>query len=220
METSKPIQAVIFDMDGVLSDSEPIYQDSLNQVLSEHGYALTDEDNAQILGTTVEYSWRWIIDRFGLEGSLEDWVARYDSIIVDNLRRRVEASPGVYELLDGVKARGLKLGLASSSQGNWVEALLTTLGVQDKFETIVSGEMVTNGKPDPEIFLTAARRLGVDPARCLVIEDSPHGISAGKSAGMKVVAVVTPLTRDLDLSEADIRIDSLLAFDYSLLDGG
>ena len=108
--------------------------------------------------------------------------------------------------------------MASSSQGNWVEALLTTLGIQDRFEAVVSGEMVANGKPDPEIFLTAAQRLDVDPAHCLVIEDSPHGISAGKRAGMKVVAVITPLTRDLDLSEADLLIDSLRTFDYSLLD--
>ena len=219
MTTTKPIQAVIFDMDGVLSDSEPIYHNSLNQVLGEQGHALTDEDNFEILGTTVEYSWKWIIDRFGLEGSLDSWIARYDAIIVDNLRQHVEPSPGVYELLDGVVSRGLKLGLASSSQGKWVEALLTTLGIQDRFEAVVSGEMVTNGKPDPEIFLTAALRLDVDPTRCLVIEDSPHGISAGKSAGMKVVAVVTPLTKDLDLSEADLLIDSLHAFDYSLLDG-
>ena len=87
MKTSKPIQAVIFDMDGVLSDSEPIYHSALNQVLGEQGHALTSEDNFQILGTTVEYSWKWIIDRFELEGSLECWIARYDAIIVDNLRR-------------------------------------------------------------------------------------------------------------------------------------
>ncbi|MFQ5872839.1 MAG: HAD family hydrolase, partial [Dehalococcoidia bacterium] len=126
-------------------------------------------------------------------------------------------SPGVHELLDGMKARGLRLGLASSSQGNWVEAVLTTLGIQDRFDVVVSGEMVTKGKPDPEIFLTTARRLAVESARCLVIEDSPHGIRAGKRAGMRVMAVVTPLTRDLDLSEADQVVDSLEQFDYRIL---
>ena len=95
--------------------------------------------------------------------------------------------------------------------------MLTTLDVKDRFSVVVSGDMVTNGKPAPEIFLKAAGELGVEPSRCLVFEDSPHGIQAGKSAGMTVVAVLTDLTRDLDLSLADRRIESLSDFDFSLL---
>ena len=214
---TQPIEAVIFDMDGVLADSEPLYHLSMNQVLQAHGHSLTDEDNRIILGTTVIHTWKWLKDRFGLDGELEEWIGVYDRIILKNLKENVEPSPGLYDLLDSLKARGLLIGLASSSQANWVDTVLTTLDVKDRFSVVVSGDMVTNGKPAPEIFLKAAGELGAEPSRCLVFEDSPHGIQAGTSAGMTVVAVLSDLTRDLDLSLADRRIESLSDFDFSLL---
>ena len=214
---TQPIEAVIFDMDGVLADSEPLYHLSMNQVLQAHGHSLTNEDNRIILGTTVIHTWKWLKDRFGLDGELEEWIGVYDRIILKNLKENVEPSPGLYDLLDSLKARGLPIGLASSSQANWVDTVLTTLDVKDRFSVVVSGDMVTNGKPAPEIFLKAAGELGAEPSRCLVFEDSPHGIQAGKAAGMTVVAVLTDLTRDLDLSLADRRIESLSDFDFSLL---
>ena len=214
---TQTIEAVIFDMDGVLADSEPLYHLSMNQVLQAHGHSLTDEDNRIILGTTVTHTWQWLKDRFGLDGRLEDWIGVYDRVILKNLKENVEPSPGLYDLLDSLKTRGLRIGLASSSQANWVDTVLTTLDVKDRFSVVVSGDMVTNGKPAPEIFLKAAGELGAEPSRCLVFEDSPHGIQAGKAAGMTVVAVLTDLTRDLDLSLADRRIESLLDFDFSLL---
>ncbi|MFQ5933934.1 MAG: HAD family hydrolase [Dehalococcoidia bacterium] len=217
MSSAASIQAVIFDMDGVLADSEPIYHLSINQVLASHGHQLSHEANKAILGTTVEYTWRWIIEHLNLKGSMESWIARYDAAVVKNLKEQVVPSPGVYELLEDMRDRGLSLGLASSSQENWVEAVLAALGIQGQFDVVVSGEMVTKGKPDPEIFLLTAKRLAVEPARCLVIEDSPHGIRAAKRAGMVVVALRTPLTEDLDLSQADRLIDSLTQFDYKLL---
>ena len=214
---TQPIEAVIFDMDGVLADSEPLYHLSMNQVLQAHGHSLTDEDNRIILGTTVIHTWKWLKDRFGLDGQIEDWIGVYDRIILKNLKENVEPSPGLYDLLDSLKTRGLRIGLASSSQANWVDAVLTTLDVKDRFRVVVSGDMVTNGKPAPEIFLKAAGELGAEPSRCLVFEDSPHGIQAGKAAGMTVVAVLTDLTRDLDLSLADRKIEALSDFDFSLL---
>ena len=204
-------------MDGVLADSEPLYHLSMNQVLQAHGHSLTDEDNRIILGTTVTHTWQWLKDRFGLDGELEEWIGVYDRVILKNLKENVEPSPGLYDLLNTLKSRDLPIGLASSSQANWVDTVLTTLDVKDRFSVVVSGDMVTNGKPAPEIFLKAAGDLGAEPSRCLVFEDSPHGIQAGKAAGMTVVAVLTDLTRDLDLSLADRRIESLSDFDFSLL---
>ena len=205
-------------MDGVLADSEPLYHLSLNQVLQAHGHSLTDEDNRIILGTTVDFTWQTLKDRFRLDGEIEDWIGVYDEVLLKNLKENVEPSPGLYDLLDTLDARGLAFGLASSSQANWVEVILTILGVKERFKVVMSGDMVTNGKPAPEIYLTAAGKLSVDPSRCLVFEDSPHGIQAGKAAGMTVVAVLTDLTRDLDLSLADRKIESLSDFDFSLLE--
>ena len=204
-------------MDGVLADSEPLYHLSLNQVLQAHGHSLTDEDNRIILGTTVDFTWQTLKDRFRLDGEIEDWIGVYDEVLLKNLKENVEPSPGLYDLLDTLDARGLAFGLASSSQANWVEVILTILGVKERFKVVMSGDMVTNGKPAPEIYLTAAGKLSVDPSRCLVFEDSPHGIQAGKAAGMTVVAVLTEMTRDLDVSLADHHIESLADFDLSLL---
>ena len=204
-------------MDGVLADSEPLYHLSLNQVLQAHGHSLTDEDNRIILGTTVDFTWQTLKDRFRLDGEIEDWIGVYDEVLLKNLKENVEPSPGLYDLLDTLDARGLAFGLASSSQANWVEVILTILGVKERFKVVMSGDMVTNGKPAPEIYLTAAGKLGVEPSRCLVFEDSPHGIQAGKAAGMTVMAVLTDMTRDLDLSLADHHIESLADFDFSLL---
>ena len=126
-------------MDGVLADSEPLYHLSMNQVLQAHGHSLTDEDNRIILGTTVKHTWKWLTDRFGLDGELEDWIGVYDRIILKNLQENVEPSPGLYDLLDSLKTRGLPIGLASSSQANWVDSVLTTLDVKDRFSVVVSG---------------------------------------------------------------------------------
>ena len=214
---NQPIEAVIFDMDGVLADSEPLYHLSLNQVLQAHGHSLTDEDNRIILGTTVEFTWQTLKDRFQLDGDLQDWIGVYDEVLLKNLRENIEPSPGLYDLLDTLDARGLPFGLASSSQGNWIDVILTILKVKGRFRVVMSGDMVTDGKPHPEIYLTAASKLGVDPTRCLVFEDSPHGIQAGKAAGMTVVAVLTEMTRGLDISHADHHIESLADFDLAML---
>lgn len=204
-------------MDGVLADSEPLYHLSLNQVLQAHGFTLTDEDNRIILGTTVEFTWQTLKDRFQLDGRLEDWIGVYDGVLLKNLKENIEPSPGLYHLLDSLDTRSLPFGLASSSQANWVDVILSILGVKDRFKVVMSGDMVTDGKPHPEIYLTAAGRLRVEPSRCLVFEDSPHGIQAGKAAGMTVVAVLTDMTRGLDISMADHQIESLADFDLSLL---
>lgn len=214
---NQPIEAVIFDMDGVLADSEPLYHLSLNQVLQAHGYSLSDEDNRIILGTTVEFTWQTLKDRFRLDGDLQDWIGVYDEVLLKNLRENIVPSPGLYDLLDSLQARGLPFGLASSSQSNWVEVILAILKVKERFRVVMSGDMVINGKPAPEIYLTAASKLGIEPSRCLVFEDSPHGIKAGKAAGMTVVAVLTEMTQGLDLSLADHHIESLADFDLALL---
>ena len=204
-------------MDGVLADSEPLYHLSLNQVLQAHGHSLTDEDNRIILGTTVDFTWQTLKERFRLDGEIEDWIGVYDEVLLKNLKENIEPSPGLYALLDSLDARGLPFGLASSSQANWVDVILTILGVKERFRVVMSGDMVMNGKPAPEIYLTAAGKLGAEPARCLVFEDSPHGIQAGKAAGMTVVAVLTDMTRDMDVSLADHHIESLSDFDLALL---
>ena len=196
---SQAIQAVIFDLDGVLVDTEPRHFAALNAVLAAEGYRLAPEDNRLFLGLTLERTWDLVVERFGLTGAREDYHRRYDRAVLAELEQPLDPAPGVRQLLEALRAAGLPLALASSSRRAWVTATLHSLGLAEYFPITVAGDEVTAGKPDPEIFLSAARRLGVPPERCLVIEDSPAGIEAARRAGMRVIAVRTPLTDGLDL---------------------
>ncbi|MSP78826.1 MAG: HAD family hydrolase [Dehalococcoidia bacterium] len=210
-------QAVIFDMDGVLTDSESYYYEAVNVVLAGHGLHLTEKENEVILGLGVKETWMWLVEHFRLTGPLEQWLATYDREVLPILKAQVTPAPGLSELVAGFQQRKLRLGLASSSQRNWIEAVLQKVHLPKTFEVIVAGDEVEHGKPDPEIYISAAQQLGVRPEQCLVIEDSPTGIRAGKAAGMTVVAVLTPYTHVLDLSRADHVIASLKDFDWSVL---
>ena len=205
-------QAVIFDMDGVLTDSEPYYHEAINAVLAKHKLFLTEKENEAILGFGVKETWVWLIAHFKLSDKLEQWLAAYDVEVLRILKAKVTPASGLSALIAGFQKRNFRFGLASSSQRNWIDAVLTKLRLTKTFEVIVSGGEVKKGKPNPEIYLKAAEHLGVAPARCLVIEDSPTGIKAGKAAGMTVVAVRTEYTKGLDISKADVVIDSLDKF--------
>lgn len=214
----KKFQAVIFDMDGVITDSEPLYAEALNEVLRGQGHAMSHQDHAAIMGSSIEYTLDWVISHFRLPGTLDTWRPLYDQEVIRLLSEKAEPTPGIYDLLDALKARRMKIGLASSSQGNWVQAVLKKLGVADRFQAIAACEMVAQAKPAPDLYLLAARKLGVSPASCVAIEDTPRGIAAGKAAGMRMVALRTGPTAGLDISSADYIIDSLPGFPLHWLD--
>ena len=206
------IDAVIFDMDGVLLDSEPLHLDAINAVLGAEGHHLSTQDNELYLGTTLEHTWRNLHAKFGLRASLAHYLPIYDATVLRLLGQPLTPNPGVRELIAAFQAHGLKLGVASGSQRAWIDATLRSLGVADAFPVVVSGDSVRQGKPEPEIFLRTAELLGIAPARCLVIEDAPNGILAAQRAGMRVVALRTHFTRHLDLGTPDFLIDSLTDF--------
>ncbi|HEX2171429.1 MAG TPA: HAD family phosphatase [Dehalococcoidia bacterium] len=205
---------MIFDMDGVLVDTEPRHFAALDRVLAAEGHRLPHEFNHELLGLTLESTWDLVVARLGLTGPREDYYRRYDLAVLAELARPLDPLPGVTAWLDAVEAVGLPRALASSSPRAWVEATLAALGLADRFAVTVAGDEVTAGKPAPEIFLRTARKLGVPPSACLVIEDSPAGIEAGRRAGMRVLAVRTPLTAGLTLP-ADWVVDSLEDIDLA-----
>ncbi len=209
--------AVVFDMDGVLLDSEPLHHTVLNEVLAAEGKALSFEEYRRYIGTTLEYTWGDVIERYALTGSLADYIQRYDDGILESYRQHSVIAPGVHRLLDMLEEQGLRRAVASSSRTSWVEGALETLGIRRHFELIVSGNMVTHSKPHPEIYLLAAERLGVDPRRCLAIEDSPKGTASARAAGMTVVGVRTEYTAHLSLEGAAVVLDSLEQFTPDLL---
>lgn len=205
----RDIDALIFDMDGVLLDSEPLHFAVVNRILADEGASIDQAFYKRYLGTTLEYTWSDLQQHCGLARPYSYYVRRYDEEILNVYRTHSVANPGARELLDAVDVSPLKLALASSSNRLWVDTCLEALGFSGHFQASVTGDEVALGKPAPEIYLKTAQKLGTPPERCLVIEDAPHGISAAKAAGMLAVAVDTEYTRGIDISNADLRVPDL-----------
>jgi len=206
------LQAVLFDMDGLLIDSEPLWFQVETEVMARLGGTWTEADQRELLGSSLDNSVRYFLERAAGPADpaqVRDWVI---GGIVDRVREQgVTVLPGAASLAAEVAASGLGYALVTSSQHEFVDAVLARTGLE--FPVLVCGNDVRRGKPDPEPYLLAARRLGVDPARCLVLEDSVAGVTAAEAAGCFVVAVptlraveprpgrlVVPSLRDISLS--------------------
>ena len=205
------ISAIIFDMDGVLIDSEPFWQESEIDVFGRAGLALTREMCLQTMGLrvdeVVEYWRRRRTFDDAPAGTLEDAII---GGVVDRILSKGEAREGAAHALDFFRRRGLRVALASSSAYRLIGAVTERLGLADGFEVIYSAEEEEYGKPHPGVYLTTARRLGVAPVDCLAIEDSFNGVLAAKAARMKCVAVPESSQRhDPRFAIADVLLDSL-----------
>ena len=211
-------RAVIFDMDGVLADSEPLYLQGINEVLKDFGLAITEDDHNELLGAAVGPTWDFVFEKYSPPAPYDECVARYDQTMVRLLSRPHEPLPGVRELLSELKRRGIPCALASSSWPNWVKALLASTGLDGSFDVCVSSTDVENGKPAPDIFLHTAQMLHVKPSECVVLEDSRAGVLAAKAAGMYAVQVRAASTALPPLPEADLVIERLSDFPLSLFD--
>ncbi|MCK9520817.1 MAG: HAD family phosphatase [Dehalococcoidia bacterium] len=208
--------AVIFDMDGVLVDGEPLHFRAVNQLLGEEGLSISLEAYKPYMGTKA--GWSDMMRDMGLSKPESYYVPRYHEIILEQYRTRSVPEPGAVELVRGLRAAGARIAVASSSRTPWVEACLEAIGLGGAFEALITGSDIEHGKPAPDIYLLAAERLSVDPTRCLAIEDAPAGIFSAKAAGMTVWAVRTEYTRGLELPRphreferiADIGVDNVL----------
>jgi HAD superfamily hydrolase (TIGR01509 family) len=200
--------AVIFDMDGVLADTEPVYEQALGVVLARRNAAVSSTEYAALVGLTNEATWRWVVERFGLAESPEQLFAESEPVLMRALSGGIVAAPGAIELVRTLHSRGIPQALGSSATRHAVETVLTGLGLADAFSAVVSGDDVRQGKPDPAIFLEAARRLGVATSATVVIEDSLPGLRAGRLAGMTTVGVRSRYTANVELP-ADLIVESL-----------
>jgi len=202
-------QAVIFDMDGVLVDSEPFGFEALRRVMGRYGLGYSEEENAEFLGRTTLESCRILKARHALPDSAEALADFYIEGMLAQIEDGPIPMPGVPDVLERVRAFGYRLALASSAELRVIHANLTALRLGPFFEAVVSGTQVARGKPAPDVFLAAADRLGVAPDRCLVVEDSRNGLLAAKAAGMICAVVPCAHTRHQDFREADHRLTAL-----------
>jgi HAD superfamily hydrolase (TIGR01509 family) len=200
---------VIFDMDGVLIDSEPIHSDAMRALLADHGEELTTELEESFLGCSERDVFRMVKAHYALpEGETElaaDWIAR----VVDLLGRSLAPLDGVPDVLHRLRRSGVRLALASSAAPAIIAATLKGLRLTDVFEVVVSGHDVASGKPAPDIFLETAHRMGVAPGDCVVVEDSVKGVSAACAAGMRCAAIPCGATVGHDFARATVRLASL-----------
>ena len=211
-------RAVIFDLDGVLIDSEPKHLSALQRVLAADGFQMEElELISRGLGRTFASLIGELIAVLGLPRTLEYYSVQYHREVLRSLGKVAEPTSGAAQLLHRLKEDGYKLGLASSGPGSLVWPALRALQFQDTFDVVIPGDLVVHGKPDPEIFLEAARQLQVQPVDCVVIEDSPRGIEAAKRANMTAVGVVTERVPRTSLASAGYIIESLADFPLSIL---
>lgn len=227
-ETTIPPQAILFDLDGLMAESEPLAEWAWNQFLARYGCQLSDQMMVDILGMRVIDSAELICQRFQLPVDPEKASDQRDEIFLDAVPQRLQPCPGLASLLDELAERGIPLAVATSGHRRYATLALRTLGVADYFEAMVTGNEVEHGKPAPDIFLLAAERLGVPPARCVVLEDSPLGVAAAREAGMLVIAIPNQRIPPQEFSEAHLvfsslqevhqALDNLLELDLRILD--
>jgi HAD superfamily hydrolase (TIGR01509 family) len=205
------IDAILFDMDGVLMDSEPLHLRATQLALGDRPHSFTVRDNQAFIGATDSEVFRVLRVLFDLEASTAELVQKKREHLIGLVRAEGRRLPGVPEVPLQLRGSGLRLGLVSASARPVIDAILEAVGLGDAFDTVVSGDEVARGKPAPDGFLMAARRLGMAPERCFVVEDSRNGVLAAKAAGMTVAAVPGPTTAHEDFSPADLILPSLEA---------
>ena len=207
---SSLIKAVIFDFDGLMLDTElPSFQ-VWQEIFAQHGAVLEREIWVQCVGASYDH-FHPCTHLEKLTGKTVNYKELVDlkNQLKSDICDKLPFMPGVIEKLDEVKELSLKMAIASSSSNIWIERHLDMRKVRDEFDAIATGNEVKQTKPMPDVYLLAAKKLGLDPKYCLAFEDSRNGVLAAKAAGMTVVAVPNSITEASDFSKADLKLKSL-----------
>jgi HAD superfamily hydrolase (TIGR01509 family) len=200
-------RAVVFDMDGLLLDTELLWHQAETDLFAQHGAEFSWDDKMAVIGSSFDFTADYFADRLGLpRGRGPALVNEMVELMHAQLRRQVEGRPGAVELVERLRGR-TRLGLASNSPRSLVDTALATAHISDAFDAIVTSDDVERSKPAPDLYLLACERLGVAPTDALALEDSASGIAAAKAAGLTCIAV--PQFVETDVSAADRVIDSL-----------
>jgi HAD superfamily hydrolase (TIGR01509 family) len=214
------IRAVIFDMDGLLIDSEPLWRIAEIEVFNAVGVPLTEAMALSTMGMrTDEVVEHWFARYPWQDASLKEVEARITDRVIDLVRERGAPMPGVREVIASLQERGYPLAIASSSSSEIIAAVVHQIGVAGAFQILQSAEHEPYGKPHPGVYIAAARALGVAPSDCLAFEDSANGVLAAKAARMACIAVPDPAVRDdRRFCIADTVLGSLGEFRPEFLD--
>ncbi|QQR83430.1 HAD family phosphatase [Candidatus Peregrinibacteria bacterium] len=202
--------AYIFDMDGVMIDSELHWIHDEKALLKKWIPSWNDDDHRGILGLSMQDIHRRLVERYGFTMNQEGFLEAIEVIALKIYGEYADLLEGFYELLSTLKKRQYAIGLASSSRRHWIQMILDRFELHPFFDAVVSYEDIqafAQGKPHPDIYLHAAKLLNVDPAECIVFEDAQNGVRAGKAAGMAVIGLRNGFNDHQDLSEADFVLE-------------
>ena len=203
-----PIRAIIFDLDGVLADSEPWWNQIDAKLLAEHGVNYRGEYHRNVLGVSYRLAVEFYKNVFHISASGEELMKRRGEIATEFFANRVGLFPSAEMTLQQLREMKIQLAVATSSVGASARPFLERTGIRSFFFVVVTGEEVQRGKPHPGIYLRTAKKLGVAPEVCLVIEDALAGVAAAKAANMRVAAI--PDTRFVDPREYEKEADYIL----------
>ncbi len=196
-------EGVIFDMDGVLLDSEPFICRAATMMFAERGLTVQPEDFLPFVGSGENRYIGGVAEKYGFPIDIDEVKKRTYDIYLEIIRGQLHALPGVHSFIAACHKARKKVALATSADFRKAEGNLREINLPlPTFDAIITGEDVVHKKPDPEIFLVAARKLGLDPRRCLVVEDAINGVAAARAAGSKCIALTTSFTRE-QLAGAD-----------------
>ena len=213
------LKAIIFDMDGVIIDSEPIHTEIAIAVMQDFGGKPTSEEiYDEFVGVTNREMWSILRERHKLNVSLDQLMEKHREYKIKRFfNEPVPPIDGIEDLMRLAKSRGLKIALATSSPKYFAEHILKSAGLSEYFDALVTADDISHGKPDPEIYLKAAQILGLDPGSCVAVEDAFLGIQSAKDAGMRVIAFKNPNSGNQDTSRADFVVSSIRDIDLDTL---
>ncbi len=204
----KSMKAVIFDMDGVLVDSQPYHFKADIETMAQYGVIKDQKFYEAYAGTLTADRMRMLKEMFCLDVPVEEMTAKREQMILDIMAREdIVPVSGIPEFLKGIKERKLVTAVASSSDYKLIDLILDRLKIAEYFDSITSGSDVKRGKPSPDVFLLAAERINMKPEECLVVEDSENGVKAAKAAGMKALGYINPTSGNQCLDMADFITD-------------
>ena len=204
------IKAIIFDMDGVLVDSEPFNIEIEKRQFGLNHLSISEEEHHQYMGVATDVMWREIAKRQSLSLPVETLIEqnKTESIHYFTELKEIPVMPGLVDLLEKLTLKNFPIAVASSSFPEIIELILQRTGLRKHFQVVVSSQEAGKSKPEPDVFLLAAKQLGINPQDCMVIEDSANGIKAAKAAGMRCIAFEGPGANPANQKQADAVIKS------------
>lgn len=214
------LKAAIFDMDGLMINTEPLQSQAYGAVLHEYGIEPTPYSSGVIqkVGVREDENWEMLKEKYHLNENTKVLIDQRYKVYDALLRKNLHAQPGLEQLLELLATNHIPMGVASSSPLEHIHLVLNGLKIEKYFSAITSSFEVPHGKPSPDVYLKAVEKLSVEPDACIVFEDAESGVTAAKAAGMKVIAVPNEFTKDQDVSKADNIVSSLQDVTWEMIE--